>query len=112
MVLPRTTHGRHERWGVRKIKRWLRDQGYTMSVSDTVHSLMARHNLLSDVSSGIPATGRFEHGTPNRLWQMGFKGHFPFGGGCCHLLTLLDDHSRPSLYLAYCIDERRETMQQ
>ncbi|WP_332632681.1 DDE-type integrase/transposase/recombinase, partial [Enterobacter hormaechei] len=41
-----------------------------------------------------------------------FKGHFPFGGGRCHPLTLLDDHSRFSLCLAHCTDERRETVQQ
>jgi transposase InsO family protein len=43
---------------------------------------------------------------------MDFKGHFPFGGGRCHPLTLLDDHSRFSLCLAHCTDERRETVQQ
>ncbi|MNF87137.1 Integrase core domain protein [compost metagenome] len=72
---------------------------------------MARHGLLPGTTPGIPATGRFEHDAPNRLWQMDFKGHFPFGGGRCHPLTLLDDHSRFSLCLAHCDDERRETVQ-
>lgn len=65
-----------------------------MPAFSTVHNLMARHGLLPGASPGIPATGRFEHDAPNRLWQMDFKGHFPFGGGRCHPLTLLDDHSR------------------
>lgn len=111
-ALLRMAHDRHERWGARKIKRWLEDQGHTMPAFSTVHNLMARHGLLPGASPGIPATGRFEHDAPNRLWQMDFKGHFPFGGGRCHPLTLLDDHSRFSLCLAHCTDERRETVQQ
>ncbi len=83
-----------------------------MPAFSTVHNLMARHGLLPGTSPGIPATGRFEHDAPNRLWQMDFKGHFPFGGGRCHPLTLLDDHPRFSLCLAHCTDERRETVQQ
>ncbi|MEY7823985.1 DDE-type integrase/transposase/recombinase, partial [Enterobacter cloacae] len=111
-ALLRMAHDRHERWGARKIKRWLEDQGHRMPAFSTVHNLMARHGLLPGTSPGIPATGRFEHDAPNQLWQMDFKGHFPFGGGRCHPLTLLDDHSRFSLCLAHCTDERRETVQQ
>ena len=37
---------------------------------------------------------RFERDEPNELWQMDFKGHFDIGGGRCHPLTVLDDHSR------------------
>lgn len=111
-ALLRMAHDRHQRWGARKIKRWLEDQGHTMPAFSTVHTLMARHGLLPGTSPGIPATGRFEHDAPNRLWQMDFKGHFPFGGGRCHPLTLLDDHSRFSLCLVHCNDERRETVQQ
>ncbi|MCU6330453.1 IS481 family transposase, partial [Enterobacter quasiroggenkampii] len=110
--LLRMAHERHARWGARKIKRWLEDRGHRMPAFSTVHNLMARHGLLPGASPGIPATGRFEHDAPNRLWQMDFKGHFPFGGGRCHPLTLLDDHSRFSLYLAHCNDERLETVQQ
>ena len=112
VYLLRMAHDRYERWGARKIKRWLEDQGHRMPAFSTVHTLMARHGLLPGTVPGIPATGRFEHDAPNRLWQMDFKGHFPFGGGRCHPLTLLDDHSRFSLCLAPCTDERRETVQQ
>jgi transposase InsO family protein len=73
---------------------------------------MARHGLLPGDTPGIPATGRFEHSAPNQLWQMDFKGHFPFAGGRCHPLTLLDDHSRFSLCLAHCPDERLTTVRQ
>jgi hypothetical protein len=45
------------------------------------------------------------------LWQMDFKGHFPFFNGArCHPLTVLDDHSRFSLVLKACADERGETV--
>lgn len=109
--LLKMAHAAHQHWGARKIKRWLEDQGHVLPAFSTVHNLMARHDLLPGHAPGIPATGRFEHDAPNRLWQMDFKGHFPFAGGRCHPLTLLDDHSRFSLCLTHCADERRETVQ-
>lgn len=105
-------HELHQHWGARKIKRWLEDRGHRMPAFSTVHNLMARHGLLPGAAPGVPATGRFEHAAPNRLWQMDFKGHFPFGDGRCHPLTLLDDHSRFSLCLVHCADEWRETVQE
>jgi hypothetical protein len=69
-------HDRHERWGARKIKRWLEDLGHCMPAFSTVHNLMARHGLLPGVSPGIPAQGG------SNMMQSpladGFKGHFPF----------------------------------
>ena len=109
--LLRMAHAEHDRWGARKIKRWLEDKGHTLPAFSTVHNLMARHGLLPGLPPGIPVTGRFEHSAPNQLWQMDFKGHFPFAAGRCHPLTLLDDHSRFSLCLAHCSDERRATVQ-
>lgn len=48
---------------------------------------------------------------PNELWQMDFKGHFPLlSRSRCHPLTVLDDHSRFSLVLKACADERGETV--
>jgi transposase InsO family protein len=55
---------------------------------------------------------RFERQAPNELWQMDFKGHFPLREGRCHPLTVLDDHSRFSLGLEACGDERTQTVQQ
>lgn len=41
---------------------------------------------------------------------MDFKGDFALvGGGRCHTLTILDDHSRFALALEACLNERRET---
>ncbi|HDV8501509.1 TPA: helix-turn-helix domain-containing protein, partial [Enterobacter bugandensis] len=45
-ALLRMAHDRHQRWGARKIKRWLEDQGHRMPAFSTVHNLMARHGLL------------------------------------------------------------------
>jgi AhpD family alkylhydroperoxidase len=43
---------------------------------------------------------------------MDFKGHFPMTrGGRCHALTVLDDHSRYSIGLRACDNERTETVQ-
>lgn len=42
---------------------------------------------------------------------MDFKGHIPCGTARCHPLTVLADHSRYSLTLAACADERTETVQ-
>ncbi|WP_442892348.1 IS481 family transposase [Cedecea sp. VD23] len=109
--LLRMAHATHPRWGARKIKGWLEDHGHQLPAFSTVHKLMARHGLLPGVPPGIPATGRYEHSAPNQLWQMDFKGHFSFAGGRSHPLTLLDDHSRFSLCLAHCTDERRVTVQ-
>ena len=109
--LLRMAHCAHDRWGARKIKRWLEDRGHVLPAFSTVHNLMARHGLLPGGTPGIPATGRFEHSAPNQLWQMDFKGHFPLANGRSHPLTLLDDHSRFSLCLANCEDERKETVQ-
>ena len=51
--------------------------------------------------------------SPNDLWQMDFKGHFPMSrGGRCHPLTVLDDHSRFSLGVRACRDERGQTVQE
>lgn len=111
-VLLRMVYDRYERWGVRKIKRWFEDQGYIMFVFSIVYNLMVRYGLLSGVLSGIFVTGRFEYDASNRFWQMDFKGYFFFGGGRCYSFILLDDYFRFFLCLAYCIDERREIVQQ
>ena len=52
---------------------------------------------------------RFEH--QRDLWQMDFKGHIPVGScGRCHPLTVLDDHSRFSLGVRACADEKTQTV--
>lgn len=102
----------YPRWGARKLKSWLEARGHTLSAVSTVHNLLFRHGLLTEGGgTSVQGVGRFEHCAPNLLWQMDFKGHFPYGGGYSHPLTILDDHSRFSLCLKHCPDERRETVQ-
>ena len=102
----------HPAWGARKIAHVLqRDHGVHMATS-TANSVLRRHGLIEPAASqAATAWHRFEHDTPNALWQMDFKGHFAMDSGRCHALTVLDDHSRFSLVLHALDNERREPVQ-
>lgn len=101
---------RHPTWGGRKLARRLRDLGHpAVPAPSTVTAILRRHRRLDGPGAGEPrAYTRFEHERPNALWQMDFKGHVPCGAGRCHPLTVLDDHSRYSVLLRACGDERTE----
>jgi transposase InsO family protein len=85
----------------------------TIPVPSTITEILRRHGQLNERDgAGKPNVQRFEHAAPNDLWQMDFKGHFPMTrGGRCHPLTVLDDHSRYSIGLRACDNERTETVQ-
>ena len=103
----------HPAWGGRKLRRRLLNQGVKCVPSaSTITEVLRRHGLLS--ASKLPRDfQRFERSQPNELWQMDFKGHFGMGdGGRCHPLTVLDDHSRYSLVLEACGNERGATVQE
>lgn len=102
----------HPAWGGRKIAHVLaRDEGLVLAPS-TANSVLKRHGLISPASSqAATAWRRFEHPTPNALWQIDFKGHFPTDTQRCHPLTVLDDHSRFNLVLHALDGERREPVQ-
>jgi transposase InsO family protein len=104
---------RHPSWGGRKLAARLRALGRTpVPAPSTITAILRRHDRLDPARAGRPRDfQRFEHEAPNELWQMDFKGHVPCGGGRCHPLTVLDDHSRYALTLAACADERGETVQ-
>lgn len=106
----------HPAWGGRKLRRRLEDTGVKgVPSASTITSILRRHEALDPAAgAGEPrAFQRFEHPAANDLWQMDFKGHFPLTrGGRCHPLTVLDDHSRYSLGLRACVDERGETVQE
>jgi transposase InsO family protein len=89
----------HPTWGGRKIRAVLQQRGHAAPSASTITAILARYHRLDpadSVSRQQPI--RFEAAFPNALWQMDFKGHFPLvGGGRCHPLTVLDDHSRFSL---------------
>lgn len=104
----------HPAWGGRKLRRRLQDlQHVGVPVPSTITEILRRHGQLDERSgAGKPNLQRFEHAAPNDLWQMDFKGHFPMTrGGRCHALTVLDDHSRYSIGLRACDNERTETVQ-
>lgn len=102
----------HPAWGARKIARCLEDDGIPCPAHSTVHAVLQRHGRITPPPGGAAAHLRFEMPEPNQLWQMDFKGHMPLaGGGRCHPLTVVDDHSRYNLCLAACADEQRNTVQ-
>ena len=105
---------KHPAWGGRKLRRRLMDLGHSeVPAASTITEILRRHGRLDEGSgAGQANVQRFEHACPNDLWQMDFKGHFPLTrGGRCHPLTVLDDHSRYSLGLRACDNERTETVQ-
>jgi transposase InsO family protein len=102
----------HPAWGARKIMHCLKREGVVCPAHSTVHEILRRHGRIVVPLGGAAAHLRFEKPEPNQLWQMDFKGHMPLaGGGRCHPLTVVDDHSRYNLCLAACADEQRNTVQ-
>lgn len=97
---------KHRAWGGRKIQKVLKDKGLDAPASSTITDILKRQGLIDPAQSEKHrAYKRFEHAAPNELWQMDFKGHFETGGGRCHALTTLDDHSRYALGLFACDNE-------
>ena len=99
-------------WGGRKLARRLVLEGGPELAPSTITGILRRSGLLNQQTAPPPRPfQRFERAAPNELWQMDFKGHFPFFNGArCHPLTVLDDHSRFSLVLQACADEREQTV--
>jgi len=95
----------YPRWGVRKIRRLLKNQGQTqVPACSTITAVFHRHGLIdSNSQAAKPNWQRFEREVPNSLWQMDFKGPLPTVGAPAHALTVLDDHSRFSLCLKACL---------
>ena len=104
----------HPKKGAHVLARMLRDRGIQDAPSkSTVAAILRRKGLIEPEGSARHTPyKRFERENPNDLWQMDFKGHFPMIDDVrCHPLTLLDDHSRFSLGIRACLDERGETVQ-
>lgn len=102
------------RWGGRKIAARLKTLDHPLVPHpSTVSAILKRHGLIDPGESlKHSPVKRFERATPNELWQMDFKGHFPLHSGRCHPLTVLDDHSRFNLVLKACFNETGLTVQQ
>jgi transposase InsO family protein len=103
----------HPAWGGRKIRRALLDRGVADAPSpSTITAILRRNGLpVGDFGGGAQPWTRFEHPEPNDLWQMDFKGWVRLAdGGKLHPLTVLDDHSRFSIVLAACADQKTPTV--
>ena len=103
----------HPTKGGHVLARMLKDRGHnSVPTKSTITAILRRHRLIEPADSlKHKAYRRFEHQRPNDLWQMDFKGHIPVGsGGRCHPLTVLDDHSRFSLGVRACADEKTQTV--
>jgi transposase InsO family protein len=104
----------HPAWGGRKLRKRLQMQGHVdVPAASTITEILRRHGRLEAAESERrQALQRFEHPAANDLWQMDFKGHFGLtGGGRCHPLTVLDDHSRFALCVQALEDEQGRTVQ-
>lgn len=99
-------------WGCRKIRAFLLNNGeQEIPAKSTITDVLHRNNLIQPQGDKkTPAFQRFEHEAPNDLWQADFKGHFEMRRGRCHPLTVLDDHSRYSIGLQACTNERGNTV--
>lgn len=105
---------KHPSWGARKLRARLVAQGHhDLPAISTITAILHRHGCINPHESvQHQPWQRFEARAPNLLWQMDFKGDFPLLNGRCYPLTILDDHSRFSLGLVACLNQRRETVQQ
>lgn len=106
---------KHPAWGARKLKRYLENQNHKgLPSCSTITEVLRRKDMLNynPAKGPIKPYERFERSAPNELWQMDFKGHFPVGQDIhrCHPLTILDDHSRYSLCIKACYNERLDTV--
>ena len=99
-------------WGGRKIAWTLKHAGRKkVPHPSTITGILRRHNRLEARRDEHPGPfKRFERAEPNELWQMDYKGPVPLLHGRCHPLTALDDHSRYSLLLEACENERDATV--
>jgi transposase InsO family protein len=101
----------HPAWGGRKLRARLKALGHTeLPAASTITAILRRHGLLGAQAGQPRHCQRFEHSTPNALWQIDFKGHFALGSGRCHPLTILDDHSRYAIGLFACENEQKTTV--
>jgi len=96
-------------WGGRKIAASLARDRLEAPAPSTVTAILRRHGAAM-TAPGQKAWKRFEMETPNRLWQMDFKGHVAAGAGRLHPLTVVDDHSRYAVVLKAAGDERTGTV--
>jgi transposase InsO family protein len=101
-------------WGARKIARRMKNLNHAdVPHPSTIHSILQRNDRIEgEANEEHHRWKRFEHELPNDLWQMDFKGWFALGNGTCHPLTIVDDHSRFSVCLQACADQKAITVEE
>lgn len=105
----------HPTWGGRKLKQVLENRGIQgVPSASSITRILHRHGLIDPGESQKHTPWkRFEHAQPNDLWQVDFKGDFAMSAsGRCFPLTLLDDHSRYSLGVFACDNQRSVTVKE
>ena len=106
-----TIRKKHPYWGARKIRAILERQNIdAVPAKSVIHKVLKQHGYIKEANATNHHFQRFEHEAPNHLWQMDFKGHFAYEKGRCYPLTILDDHSRFSIKLNACQNEKGETV--
>lgn len=106
---------RHPVWGGRKLHHRLKAMGvHAVPSPSTITAVLHRHGLIDPAESDKRRPPhRFERPRPGDLWQMDFKGDFALANGKrCHPLTVLDDHSRYSVALRACDNQRYTTVRE
>jgi transposase InsO family protein len=104
---------KHPAWGGRKLHHRLRAMGVAAPAPSTITRILRDHGLIDPAASAgrQRRCQRFERDEPNELWQMDFKSPLDLvGGGRCHPLTVIDDHSRYALGLQACANQKRQTV--
>lgn len=88
---------KYETWGGRKIYARLHMLGFEgIPSASAISKVLKREGFITThPHKTVTKWKRFEHESPNDLWQMDFKGYFLMAdGNKCHPLTIIDDHSR------------------
>lgn len=81
-------------WGGAKLAVLLAPAGVVVAPR-TIDRIIRREGWTRRDSAPAPAPQRFVRAAPNDLWQLDAKGAYPVrGGGRCHALSVVDDHSR------------------
>lgn len=96
-------------WRARKLHRHMKNRAEAGQIPITPEQVPAASTITA-IRQGT--WQRFEREKPNALWQLDFKGEFRLNNQAyCYPLTLIDDHSRFSLAVAGCCDQRRCTVE-
>ena len=102
----------HPAWGGRKIRARLIALGRDdVPSASTITAILHRHGRITpEASEAATPWRRFEHDSPNDLWQMDFKGPVRLRRGTSFPLTILDDHSRYAVGLWSCGNQQLQTV--